>query len=140
MMAGKMPFDGIRAVSPMSDTESAPDQILAASDHAIFIRSSGDVSDALGACFGARGLILTEDALSKEFFELGTGLAGELFQKFVNYRIPLAVVIEDFSAHGVRFSELAREHAAHGAVRFVHSTGEARAWLESLPRHEMLFS
>lgn len=119
---------------------SNPDQILAASDHAISIRSPGDVSDALGACFGARGLILTEGELSREFFELGTGLAGELFQKFVNYRIPLAIVIEDFSAHGLRFSELAREHATHGAVRFVRSTGEARAWLESLPQQETHFS
>lgn len=125
----------------MSDPDhSAIQEAIVASDHAIFIRSPGDVSDALGACFGAHGLILTEDALSKEFFELGTGLAGELFQKFVNYRIPLAIVIEDFSAHGLRFSELAREHATHGAVRFVHSVEEARAWLESLSRREMLFS
>jgi hypothetical protein len=60
-------------------------RILVASDSGIFIRSLGDISDALGACLGAEGLILTEGDLAPAFFDLRSGLAGELFQKFTNY-------------------------------------------------------
>lgn len=60
-------------------------RILTASDSGIAIRSFGDISDALGVCLGSAGLILTETDLAREFFDLRTGLAGELFQKFTNY-------------------------------------------------------
>lgn len=82
-------------------------RIVIASDAGISIRSIEDVSDAIGACLGAAGLILTEGDLAQEFFELRSGLAGELFQKFINYRIPVAIVLSDPDAYGARFSELA---------------------------------
>ena len=85
----------------------------------------------LGAAYSLDGLILHETDLGPEFFRLSSGVAGELFQTFVNFRLPVAVVIADFSAHGERFAELAYEHSRHGGVRFVHSDEEARRWLES---------
>ncbi|GAA4003549.1 DUF4180 domain-containing protein [Deinococcus rubellus] len=88
-----------------------------------------DIPDLIGTAFSVDGLILTEADLGPEFFRLGSGVAGELFQKFVNYRIPVALVLEDFSAYGERFSELAYEHSRHPAVRFVTSEAAARAWL-----------
>ena len=91
-----------------------------------------DISDLIGALYGLDALILTESDLGPEFFWLGSGLAGELFQKFANLRLPVAVVIADFSAYGERFSELAREHSRHSSVRFVHTEDEARHWLNSL--------
>src|SRR5215831_15352966 len=104
-------------------------KILVCADTGIAIRSSGDVSSAVGACFGTDGVILAETDLSPEFFDLRTGLAGELFQKFINYRIPVAIVLPDPDAYGERFSELAREHSSHGMVRFVRSLNEATEWL-----------
>jgi hypothetical protein len=108
----------------MNDTPS----ILVASDSGISIRTSSDISDALGACLGGAGLILTEKDLGPDFFDLRTGLAGELFQKFVNYRIPVAIVVADPNVYGERFSELAYEHRNHNMIRFVRSTDEAQAW------------
>ena len=70
-------------------------RIVIASDSGISIRSFADISDAIAACLGAEGLILTENDLAPEFFDLRSGLAGELFQKFVNYRLRLAVVLQD---------------------------------------------
>ena len=102
--------------------------ILIASESSISIRSLSDVSDAIGACLGSAGLILTEKDLGPDFFDLRTGLAGELFQKFVNYRIPVAIVVADPQVYGRRFSELACEHRNHNMIRFVRSTGEAQAW------------
>ena len=106
-------------------------RILVASDQGISIRSFSDVSDALGACFGSAGLILTEDDLAREFFDLHSGLAGEAFQKFVNYRLRVAIVLPDPEAYGERFSELAYEHRSHNLIRFVRSADEAKAWLSS---------
>src|ERR1051326_4828074 len=94
-------------------------KILIASDSGISIRSFNDISDALAACFGAKGLILTERDLSPDFFDLRTGLAGELFQKFTNYKRRVAIVLLDPKAYGERFGELAYEHAAHSMIRFV---------------------
>ncbi len=90
-----------------------------------------DIQGLLGAAYGLDGLILHESELGPEFFRLSSGVAGELFQKFANYRFPVAVVMADFLAHGERFTELAYEHSRHGGVRFVHTDEEARRWLAS---------
>ena len=104
-------------------------RVLVASDMAISIRSFSDISNALGTCLGSGGLILSEDDLSEEFFDLRSGLAGELFQKFINYRLRLAIVLPDPEAYGERFSELSREHISHSLVRFFRSKDLAQAWL-----------
>ena len=106
-------------------------QILIASESGISIRSFDDISDALGACLGAAGLILTENDLAREFFDLHSGLAGELFQKFINYKLRVAIVLSDPEAFGKRFSELAYEHTFHSMIRFVRSKDEAKAWLQT---------
>jgi Domain of unknown function (DUF4180) len=104
-------------------------KILIASDSGISIRSFQDISDAIATCIDAEGLILTEDDLAQEFFDLRTGLAGELFQKFINYKLRLAVVLPDPEAYGERISELAYEHKSHNMIRFVRSKDEAETWL-----------
>lgn len=43
-------------------------------------------------------IILYEENIAPEFFDLKTKLAGEVLQKFVQYRMPLAVV-GDFSKY-----------------------------------------
>lgn len=106
-------------------------RIVIASDSGISIRSFSDISDALGVSIGAEGLILTENDLAKEFFDLRSGLAGELFQKFMNYKLRVAIVLPDPEAYGERFSELAYEHRSHSMIRFVNSKDEAKAWLRT---------
>lgn len=41
---------------------------------------------------GARNIIIHEKNLSPDFFNLRTGLAGDILQKFVNYKVRLAIV------------------------------------------------
>jgi hypothetical protein len=67
--------------------------IIVASEAGIAVRSLNDISDAIDACIGTDGLILTENDLSSEFFNLSNGLAGELFQKFVNYGVRSAIIV-----------------------------------------------
>jgi hypothetical protein len=104
-------------------------KIIIASDSGISVRSFDDVSDMLGLCVGSDGLIITEAELAPEFFELRSGLAGELFQKATNYRFRLAIVLPDTSVYGDRFSELAYEHRSHNLIRFFPSIDQAKAWL-----------
>lgn len=47
---------------------------------------------------GTRKIALNKEAISEDFFELRTGLAGEIMQKLVNYRFCLAVY-GDFSGY-----------------------------------------
>ena len=105
-------------------------KILIASESGISIKSLDDVTDAVGASLG-RGLILAEQDLGPAFFELRTGLAGELMQKFVNYHVQVAIIVPTPEVHGDRFAELAHEHATHPTVRFVRSFDEAINWLQS---------
>lgn len=95
----------------------------------IVIRSMSDISGAIGAAFGTGGLILTESDLSSEFFDLKTGLAGELFQKFANYQLRLALIVAEPGRYGDRFNELAREHRSHGNIRVLATKDEATAWM-----------
>jgi hypothetical protein len=63
-------------------------------DKSLVIKDVQDILDLLGD-IGANGcdrLIIHENNLSKEFFSLRGGLAGELLQKFSTYRISLAIV------------------------------------------------
>jgi hypothetical protein len=104
---------------------------LIASEAGIAIRAMSDISSVVGATFGTGGLILTESDVAPEFFDLKTGLAGELFQKFTNYGLRLALVVPDPQRYGDRFNELAREHRSHGTIRIVGTKDEAAAWMGS---------
>jgi hypothetical protein len=47
---------------------------------------------------GCNKIIIRENNLHKDFFRLSTGLAGDILQKFSNYRVRLAI-IGDFSKY-----------------------------------------
>lgn len=97
----------------------------------IEIRFMADVADAISRGLEQGALLLDEANICQEFFDLRTGLAGELFQKSANYGMPLAIVISDPKQYGQRFGELVHEHRRHTLVRFFPSASEAREWLEA---------
>ena len=103
--------------------------ITVASEHDLRIVDKDDVNDAIGACFDTHRLLLTEDDVGPSFFRLESGLAGELLQKLVNYRVKSAFVSPDPSTHGQRFAELALEHSTHPHVRFFRDRQDAIDWL-----------
>jgi uncharacterized protein DUF4180 len=108
---------------------TAPRQFLAASEAGIAIRTPGDISNAIASTAGYGGLLLTEADLSPEFFNLKSGLAGELFQKFTNYQLRLVLIVTDPQRYGEPFRDLAREHRTHNHIRIVPSRDEAEAVL-----------
>jgi hypothetical protein len=87
----------------------------------------------LAASVEGGGLVLDERDMAPEFFDLRTGFAGELLQKFVNYRARLAIVVANPAAYGSRFGELIHEHRANRCVRFFTSAQLARQWLAYNP-------
>lgn len=101
-----------------------------ASTPRITVRSVADIAGVLRGSLAPEGLVLTEEDLGPDFYDLKTGLAGELFQKVVNYRGRLAIVIRDARAYGDRFSELAYEHRRHPSVRFFEDRALALQWLD----------
>jgi hypothetical protein len=80
---------------------------------------------------GARALLLDAGALPGSFFDLSTGVAGEVVQKLVNYGIRMAAVVPDLAVHSPRFREFAREANTGRQFRFFASREAALGWLES---------
>lgn len=66
----------------------------------LVIRYVEEAVDLLGNCDyqGASKIILRKEQITEAFFDLRTGIAGEILQKFSNYRKQLAIV-GDFSIY-----------------------------------------
>lgn len=72
----------------------------------IIIRSAQDGLDLLGNIYyqGFDKLIIYEENLTPEFFDLKTKIAGDILQKFSNYRMSLAIVgdFEKYQSKSIR--------------------------------------
>ncbi len=64
------------------------------------LRDDRDVLEVIGEALGQRVkvVVIPAERLDDDFFRLRTGVAGEIVQKFVNYRLRL-VIIGDISRH-----------------------------------------
>ncbi|WP_421830579.1 DUF4180 domain-containing protein [Larkinella sp.] len=70
-------------------------------------------------------MILHEKTITPDFFDLKTGLAGEILQKFSNYRVRLAF-IGDFSAYTSKsIKDFMYESNQRRQINFVHTLNEA---------------
>ena len=100
---------------------------LLARDAGLRLDSEQDALDVMGS--GLSACIFTANELHPEFFDLANGIAGGIFQKFVNYGYRIAIVLPEEHGLGPRITELAREHAQHPLIRFVTDEAEAVDWL-----------
>ena len=69
-------------------------KIAEVSSEQIIINSAEDGLDLLGNLYyqGFDKIIIYEKNITPNFFDLKTGIAGEILQKFSNYRVPLAII------------------------------------------------
>ena len=90
-------------------------------------------SAVVAACFeqGEQAVLIDRDALPTAFFDLRTGVAGELTQRLTLYGVRLACVVPDLPAQSERFQEFAREANRGRSFRFFASQADAVAWLEA---------
>jgi len=78
--------------------------------------------------------VLTEEALGENFFNLSSGIAGELMQKFIIYNQRLAIIVRDVTVYSSSLQALVYEHTNHSNIRFLTREEEAYEWLNSLEK------
>lgn len=91
------------------------------------ISSTDQGVDLLGNLYfnGFEAVILQQNQLHQDFYELRTGMAGDILQKFSNYRMKLAIVgeFQDVKSNALR--DFIRESNRTGHIAFVSSIEEA---------------
>jgi hypothetical protein len=73
----------------------------------------------------AYGMIIHSSSLPQKFFELKTGIAGEILQKFSNYRMKLAIVGDFTEVKSKSLRDFIRESNDRKIITFVPSVEEA---------------
>ena len=116
----------------MEDTEIA--EII--SDIPI-INSAEDGLDLLGNLYyqGFDSIIIQENNITPDFFDLKNGIAGEILQKFSNYRVQLAIVGNFSKYSGKSLHDFIYESNKGGQIHFVNSVSEALVKLSKGNRH-----
>ena len=74
---------------------------------------------------GARNLIIFKNNLLPEFFDLKTGIAGEIVQKFSTYDMRLAIVGDFSKYHSKSLKDFIYESNHTGRIIFVNSVEKA---------------
>lgn len=93
---------------------------------AVIISNTEDGLDLLGNVYyaGFDKVILSEKQIAPEFFDLKNGMAGEILQKFSNYRVRL-VIVGDFSKYSSKsIQDFIYESNKGRQVNFVQSLSE----------------
>ncbi len=79
---------------------------------------------------GSTGLIIHSATLTGSFFDLKTGIAGEILQKFSNYRMRLAIIGDFANVRSKALRDFIRESNTRGTINFVEPAEEALSRLE----------
>lgn len=95
-----------------------------------------DLPSLLERSFACAVLVVHEDELGEDYFRLDNGMLGELFQKLINYRRRLALIVPDEGAHGQRVRELISEHRTHSHIRFFRSRQAATDWIGKISEEQ----
>ena len=97
-----------------------------------FLMREEDATVLVGLCgeHGAERLLLHAGNLSKSIFDLKSGLAGAILQKFVNYHMKVALVVPSELVQG-RFREYTLEANRGNHFRAFQDRNKAESWLMS---------
>jgi hypothetical protein len=96
-----------------------------------FISTTRDFLDLVAWC-GENGTslcLMWDTNLPPEFYDLKSGIAGEMLQKVSNYHMRLAIVGSFALATSARFREFMAESNKGSQVYFAADNDEALAWL-----------
>lgn len=99
------------------------------------LRRAEDALDLIGEAWGSEVATIAVPAarLDPTFFELRSGLLGEITQTFANYRIRLAIIgdIDEYEASSSAFRDYVREVNSRDDVWFVPDDAALDARLSS---------
>jgi PadR family transcriptional regulator AphA len=95
-----------------------------------FLNSERNAVELIGLCgeHDAQRLLLYDRNLPATFFDLKTGLAGSILQKFVTYHMKVALVIQPDQVQG-RFKEFVVEANRGPHFHAFDDKDEAEKWL-----------
>jgi hypothetical protein len=98
------------------------------------LSSEQDVVDCISICMEnvVYTIMFPSNVLSEDFFNLKTRLAGMALQKFINYHVKVAVIIEDEERYNDRFKEMIMESNKGNNFRTFKNIGEAEIWISKL--------
>ncbi|RYZ95444.1 MAG: DUF4180 domain-containing protein [Sphingobacteriaceae bacterium] len=93
----------------------------------IVINTAEDGLDLLGNVYyqGFDRMIIHEDNITPKFFDLKNGIAGEILQKFSNYRMRLAIVVDTTKFTSKSLNDFIYESNNGKTVNFISSMDEA---------------
>lgn len=80
---------------------------------------------------GAEAMLLRQEHLPADFFVLRTRLAGDILQKYSNYRMRLAIIGAFEAVESESLRAFIRESNQGRQVAFLPDRGTALAWLTS---------
>lgn len=83
-------------------------------------------------------VLLDDVTLSKNFFELKTGLLGTLLQKFTMYHIKSAILIKDINSLKSEFRDSIAESRNQDVLRVFTNIADAENWFLNLKQKEEL--
>lgn len=97
----------------------------------VVLKTAGDGLDLLGNVYyqGYDKVILHQKNIIADFFDLKTGIAGEVLQKFAQYRMPLAIVGDFSQVESKSLTDFIYESNQGKHVNFLGTTAEAVARL-----------
>lgn len=93
----------------------------------VIIANAQDALEIIANCNdqGAENIIVQEQHLGEAFFDLKTGVAGDVLQKFSNYRSKLAIVGEFSQYESKSLRDFIYESNKAGRINFVATVEEA---------------
>ncbi len=81
---------------------------------------------------GTESILLDESSVSTEFFDLSSGLLGELLHKMSIYRMKLAIVVSEPGKYSQSFQSFLCEANRGNSIRSFSSRQEAINWLKEI--------
>ena len=102
-------------------------KIAEVTSHTIIISTVEDSLNVMADLYyqGFDAIVLHEKNITPEFFDLKTGIAGEMLQKFSNYRIRLAIVVDFTKYESKSLRDFVFESNKNKQINFVGSLEEA---------------
>jgi PadR family transcriptional regulator AphA len=110
----------------------AEQQYLAGIPGKKLIQTEDDITQILELCYenNTNRVLLYAENFSDRFFDLSSGEAGMILQKFSNYFVKVAAVLNlDEVPHSHRFEELAVEVNRGNQFRIFDNLEQAESWL-----------
>ena len=94
----------------------------------IILSSAENALDLIGEIsfnYNIRKVIMKKENISENFFDLKSKLAGEILQKFTNYRIDIAIIGDFEACKSKSLNDFIRECNKTGRILFLKTEQEA---------------